>query len=126
VTLVCDTGGLVALERGDRAMWIRLKAALLSGQPPRTHAGVLAQAWRGGAGRQARLAAAVASIDVLPLTEELAKATGTLLGASSTADIVDAAVVLIASDDDSIITSDPVDIANLAAIAGRYVDVVPT
>lgn len=31
VTLICDTGALIALERNDRAMWRRLKSELRAG-----------------------------------------------------------------------------------------------
>ena len=63
MTLILDAGAFVALERNDRAMWRRLKAAKLAGTPPRTHGGVIAQVWRGGAGRQAPLASAMKSSD---------------------------------------------------------------
>ena len=43
MTLILDAGAFVALERNDRAMWRRLKAAKLAGTPPRTHGGVIAQ-----------------------------------------------------------------------------------
>ena len=33
MTVVLDSGALVALERNERAMWIRLKAAQLGGDP---------------------------------------------------------------------------------------------
>ena len=46
VTLVLDSGAFVALERNERQMWIRLKAAQVSGEVPITHAGVLGQVWR--------------------------------------------------------------------------------
>lgn len=62
MTLILDAGAFVALERNDRAMWRRLKAAKLAGTPPRTHGGVIAQVWRGGAGPQAPLARAVKSL----------------------------------------------------------------
>ena len=58
MTLILDTGALVALERNERPMWVRLKAALADDELPVTHAGVLGQAWRGGS-RQARLAMAL-------------------------------------------------------------------
>ena len=63
MTLILDAGALLALERNDRVMWRRLKATKLAGTPPRTHGGVIAQVWRGGAGPQAPLARAVKSIE---------------------------------------------------------------
>ncbi len=62
MSLVLDTGALVALDREERRMWVRLKAAQLDGDLPVTHAGVLGQVWRGGP-RQARRSQALTGID---------------------------------------------------------------
>lgn len=123
MTVVLDSGALVALERNERAMWIRLKAAHLAGDLPVTHAGVIGQVWRGGP-RQARLSQALAGIDVRPLDEALGRAAGQLLGAAGLVDVVDAAVVLLAQDGDEIVTMDHDDLAQLAASAGCHVDLV--
>jgi uncharacterized protein YaiI (UPF0178 family) len=40
-------------------------------------------------------------------------------------DVVDAALVLLVEDGDLVVTSDPDDIAALAAVHGRHVEVVP-
>ena len=45
--LILDCGGLIALERNDRAMWRRLKLALVTEQVPLSHGGIVGQAWRG-------------------------------------------------------------------------------
>jgi hypothetical protein len=45
--LILDNGALIALERNDRAMWRRLKLALVTEQVPLSHGGVVGQAWRG-------------------------------------------------------------------------------
>jgi hypothetical protein len=126
VTLVLDCGALIALERNDRAMWRRLKAAQLAGSVPISHAAVLAQAWRGHGPRQALLARALAGIEVRPLDERLGRLAGELLAHSGTNDVVDAALVLLAEDGDDIVTSDPEDIEPLAALAGRHVELVRT
>ncbi len=97
MTLVLDTGALIALERNERAMWTRLKAAHIAGEPPVTHAGVLGQVWRGSP-RQARLSQALAGIDVRSLDERLGRRSGELLAASSLSDVLDAAVVLLSTD----------------------------
>lgn len=123
MTVVLDSGALIALERNERAMWIRLKAAHLAGDLPVTHAGVIGQVWRGGP-RQARLSQALAGIDVRPLDEALGRAAGQLLGAAGLVDVVDAAVVLLAQDGDEIVTVDHDDLAQLAASAGCHVDLV--
>ena len=123
MTLVLDSGALVALERGERAMWTRLKAAQSSGEPPVTHAGVLGQVWRGGP-RQARLSRALAGVDVRALEEPLGRAVGELLGATGLADVIDAAVVLLANDGDDIVTSDRDDFGLLASASGRHLELV--
>lgn len=123
MTLVLDSGAFVALERNERQMWIRLKAAQTSGKVPITHAGVLGQVWRGGP-RQARLSQALGGIDVIALDESLGRAAGRLLGAAGMSDVIDAAVVLLASDGDDIVTVDRSDIEKLAAASGRHVELI--
>lgn len=123
MTLVLDSGALTALDRNERPMWVRLKAAIVARELPVTHAGVLAQVWRAG-GHQGRLAQALAGIDVQPLDQPLGRATGELLAATGLSDVVDAAVVLLANDGDEIITSDPDDLGRLARSTGRHVELV--
>lgn len=125
MTLVLDAGALVALERDDRSMWRRMKAELLAGTPPLTHGGVLAQVWRGGGPRQARLAQALAGLEVAGLDGELGRRAGVLLAAAGTSDAIDAALVALAVDDDRIVTSDPDDLDRLVEAAGPPVDIVP-
>lgn len=123
MTLVLDAGALIALERAERAMWTRLKAAQAAGDVPVTHGGVLGQVWRASP-RQAHLAHALRGIDVLPLEERLGRAAGALLGEAGLSDVIDAAVVLLAHDGDDIVTSDPEDLAALAATSDRHVEVI--
>jgi hypothetical protein len=123
VTLVLDSGALISLERNERPMWVRFKAAQLAGDPPVTHAGVLGQVWRGGP-RQARLAQALAGIEVRPVDERLGRAAGELLGAAGLSDVIDAAVVLLSADDDEIVTLDRDDFASLVIAAGRHVELL--
>ena len=125
MSIILDAGALVALERDDRAMWRRLKAALLSGNPPMTHGGVIAQVWRGGAGRQTRLARALQAVETVPLDDELGRRAGVLLARSGLIDAIDAALAAMAAHGDQIITSDPHDLAALVAFTGRRIDVVP-
>ncbi|MCL2423166.1 MAG: hypothetical protein FWD11_04620 [Micrococcales bacterium] len=122
--MVFDAGAFIAAERRDRAMWTRAKAALVSGLPPVTSTAVVAQVWRGDA-RQANLARLVGAVDCAPLTEPVALAAGRLLAEAGTSDVVDVALALTAADGDVIYTSDPDDIAHLAATLGLHVDVVP-
>jgi hypothetical protein len=126
MTLVLDSGALVALERGDRAMWKRLKDAHSRGVEPVCHGGIVGQAWRGRGPRQALLSKALRGIDVRPLDETLGRAAGELMARSRTTDVVDAALVMLALDGDVIATSDPADMVRLVAACGRDVDVVTT
>jgi hypothetical protein len=123
VKLVLDSGALIALERNDREVWRRIKRSLVLGDALVTHGGVVGQVWRGG-GRQALLALALESVDVRPLDEELGRAAGALLAAAKRRDVIDAALVLLARDDDRILTSDPGDIEPLVELTGRHVDLV--
>ena len=123
MSVILDTGALLALERNERAMWVRLKAALNQGDVPLTSAGVVGQAWRGGP-RQARLASALHGIDIHPIGERSARVTGQLLARSGLNDVVDASVALLAHDGDDIITSGHDDLEHLANTLGRHVELV--
>jgi hypothetical protein len=123
LTLVLDSAALIGLERNERQMWTRLKAAQLAGDPPVTHAGVVGQVWRGGS-RQARLSLALDGIDERPIDEPLGRAAGVLLGKTGLADVIDAVVVLISSDGDDIVTSDRDDFRRLVASSGRHVELI--
>ena len=124
MSLLLDSGALIALEKHDRAMWRRLKAALLANSCPKTHGGIVGQAWRGGGPRQALLAVALAGVDIRPLDESLGRAAGSLLAADGSSDVIDAALVLLADDGDDILTSDPEDLQSLAVQLGRHVEVI--
>ena len=123
--LVLDSGALIALDRNDKSMWMRFKAAKEAGVVPVTHGGVVGQVWRGRGARQASLARVLASTDVRPLDDALGRASGALLATANRKDVVDAALVLLAEDGDRIITSDPDDIALLAALADRHIEIIP-
>ena len=123
MTMVLDAGALIALDRNDRAMWVRLKALHDAGAVPVTHGGVIGQVWRGGP-RQARLAAALAGVEVRPLDDRLGRAAGELLGETHMSDVVDAALVLLAADGDEIVTFDRADIEVLARATRRHVELV--
>jgi hypothetical protein len=70
------------------------------------------------------IALALASTDVEPLDEDLGKRSGELLGRVKKNDVIDAALVLIAKDGDTIATSDPGDLQALARAAGRLVNLI--
>ena len=125
MSLVLDSGVLIVLDKNDRAMWRRLKGAFLAADPPRSHGGLIGQVWRGRGPRQARLAQALAGIEVVPLDAPLGRAAGALLGRARQHDVIDAALVLLASDGDDILTSDPDDLEGLARALGRHVEIIP-
>jgi hypothetical protein len=123
VTLVLDSGALIALERNQRSMWARLKAAEIARELPLTHGGVVGQVWRGGP-RQAQLARALQGVDVRPLDRSLGRAAGELLARTSSSDVIDAAVVLLATDGDDIVTLDRRDFEPLVRATGRHVELI--
>lgn len=125
MTLVLDAGAFVAVERSDRDVVAVIKAEQVAGRPPVTHGGIVGQVWRSGGPRQAMLARLLRGVEVAPLDEGMGKQAGLLLAKSSRDDVVDAAVVLLASDGDEILTSDPRDLQELARAAGQHVDLTP-
>ena len=112
------------VERGDRDVVALVKRERLASRSPVTHAGVVAQIWRGGAGRQAEVARLLAAVDVRSLDEVLGKRAGVLLGRGNGSDAIDAALVCLAGDGDEILTSDPDDLRGLAEAAGVHIDLV--
>ena len=124
MSLILDAGAWIALDRNDRAMWRRLKAAQLAGDVPRSHGGVIGQVWRGSGARHALLVLALKGVDVRPLDEALGCAAGELLAAARHRDVIDAALVVLASDGDQVVTSDPADIERLARASGRHLEVI--
>lgn len=119
-----DASALLAVERDDRAMAARLRAAEQHGLDLRSNAMVVAEVWRDPVGRQARLARLLRAIDVRPVDERLGRDAGVLVGRALTDNPIDATVVLVAEPGDRIVTSDGDDIAHLAAVAALRVVVV--
>ena len=123
--LVLDAGAFVAVDRGDREMFVRLRSAQRSGLELRSNGAVFAQVWRVEGGRQANLARLLKSVDVRAVDERLGRDAGVLLGRAGTQDAIDASVVAIAVSGDRILTGDANDIGSLVAAAGRSILVVP-
>jgi hypothetical protein len=121
--LVLDAGALVAVERGSRDIIALIKRERLAGRAPLTHGGVVGQVWRGG-GRQASLARLLPGLDVVALGADLGRRAGALLARSRTADVIDAALALLAQDGDEILTSDADDLRAVVAASGVHADVV--
>ena len=110
-----DAGALIALDRGDRRMVALIRQALSEGRAFRVPAGVVGQAWRDGR-RQVVLSRFLRGIEVrvVPLEERLSRAAGELCGATHTADVIDASVVLVArAHGDIIVTGDASDLRRL-------------
>ncbi len=124
MTLVLDAGAFVAVGRGDRQVVALVKRERLAGRPPLTHGGVVGQVWRGGAHRQANIARLLAGVEIVAVDEDLGWRAGVLLGRTAISDVIDAGVVLLAGDGDEILTSDPDDLAILAAVTGAHVELI--
>jgi hypothetical protein len=122
--LILDAGALVAVDRGDRVMVARLRAAQQHGLELRSNAMVIAQVWRDPHGRQAELARLLRAVDVRAIDQQVGRDAGVLLDATDTGDPIDATVVLLAASGDRILTSDPADLTRLARAAGRRAVIV--
>jgi hypothetical protein len=120
-----DAGALVAVERANRDVVALIKRELVAGRAPLTHGGVIGQVWRGGSGRQAPLARLLPGLEVIGLDESLGRQAGILLGRARTSDVVDAALVVLARDGDSLLTSDVQDLKRLVVAADAHIDLVP-
>lgn len=114
--LTLDSGGLIALDRGNRQMLVLLARARENRDPITVPATVLAQVLRSPA-RQARIVRLCRhpATDLVALDGPEASAVGLLLAKSRTADIVDAHVVICARRaQQAIVTSDSTDFTRLA------------
>ena len=113
--ITLDAGALIALDRGDKRLIALLDRALARRLKFRVPSGVVGQAWRDGR-IQVTLARflRIDEVEIIPLDEQLARACGELCGATDTADIIDASVVILAKErGDHIVTSDPHDLRRL-------------
>jgi predicted nucleic acid-binding protein len=115
IGVTLDAGALIALERSDRRIIALLARAVATEATITIPAVVLAQVMR-DPGRQARTSKLIRQPNTrLPaLDAQAAVQVGRLLAASRTSDVVDAHVVICAREaEDSIVTSDPHDLARL-------------
>ena len=115
IGVTLDAGALIALERSDRRVIALLARAMATDATITVPAAVLAQVMRDPA-RQARTSRLIRQPNTRlpPLDAQAAVQVGRLLAASRTSDVVDAHVVLCAREaDDSIVTTDPKDLARL-------------
>jgi predicted nucleic acid-binding protein len=109
MALVLDAGALIAIERRDRATIARLVRAHEEAEPVVTTAVVVAQVIRKRA-RQVTLERVLAGVEEFSFDSEVARRVGQLLSSSGTSDVVDAAVALLASPGDEVLTSDVSDL----------------
>jgi hypothetical protein len=115
--VVLDSGGLIALERSDRAVWAMLKLAALNSTDVLVPSTALAQVWRGTAA-QAPLSRALRHC-VIASFDAVAREVGELCGRTRTKDICDAHVALVAATrGDALYTSDPGDMQKLIPACG--------
>ena len=115
MTLVLDSGALIALERNDRDVTVLLRRAIELGASVVVPAGVVAQVWR-DPGRQVRLTRLLnaEAVEVADLDFALACAVGRLLAARQASDVIDGSVVVLAAHHyATVVTSDVVDIRRL-------------
>jgi hypothetical protein len=115
--LVYDASILVAADRNDRRVWAEHKVRTQRGSPPVIPAPVVAQVSR--AATQANLRRFLRGCEVVAFDEADAHSAGALLAASNTSDVVDAAVVTLASARAAhVLTGDGGDIRSLLAASG--------
>ena len=118
MALVLDAGGLIAVDRLDRAVGAMLRVAQQDKIPVRTSAAVIAQVWRNGA-LQVNLARVLAGVDAATLDGVTGRSVGEILALSKTADVVDGHLGLIVQSGDTVLTSDAEDIKK--SLAARKV-----
>jgi hypothetical protein len=120
--LTLDAGGLIAVDKNDRAVLALIARTQERGLRITIPATALAQALRNPS-RQARLCRLMRhpGTDVMPLHAMDATAVGLLLAHSNTADIVDAHVVVCAQRAaQTVVTSDPDDLHKLAPALPQF------
>jgi hypothetical protein len=124
VKLVLDAGALIGIDRDDRRVAGLIELGRRAAADLVTTSPVVGQVWRNGV-RQARLARALAMIDVRTVGLDDAKDAGVLLGRAGSSDVVDAFLAMLALPGDQLLTSDVIDLAGLVDALRSEVRVVP-
>jgi hypothetical protein len=114
MALVLDAGGLIAVDRLERAVGAMLRVAQQEKIPVRTSAAVVGQVWRNGS-RQANLARVLAGVDAAALDGATGRSIGEILALSRTVDVVDGHLGLVVQSGDTVLTSDANDIKKVLA-----------
>src|SRR5947207_1140563 len=86
--------------------------------------GIIGQVWRGARPPLRVAVSALPGLDIRPIDEELGRSAGELLARIRKRDVVDAALVLLANDGDTIVTSDANDLRVLARGTGHSIDLI--
>lgn len=118
MSLVLDTGALLAVEWRHRAVLAKIRTAQVEGVPVRTSSGAVSQVWRNGA-RQALLATTLRGIEERPIDATSSRRIGRVLADTGTSDVVDAHVAVLCDDNSHLLTSDPGDLDHLLRVLGR-------
>jgi hypothetical protein len=113
MSIILDTGALVALDRGDRRIAVLIDEASKRDVSILTSAACVAQAWRGSGTRQARLAISLRGIEERGIDASISKALGQLSARSGIDDIVDVHVASLVRQGDVLATSDGGDLSTL-------------
>lgn len=111
--LTLDAGALIAIESGSPRIALLVEQAIATRAELAIPAGVVAQAWRGGA-RQVRIAKLLQLqvTSIVALDAKLALRVGAKCASTGSTDVVDVSVAICASDrGHPVVTSDPSDIA---------------
>jgi hypothetical protein len=124
MNLVLDAGALIGIDRDDRRTAGLIELSRRSAAASVTTAPVLAQARRVRPTR-ARLARLLAMLDVRGVHLADGRAAGELLAATSTSDVVDALLALLAVPGGQLLTSDPDDLRVLIEARGIPMTVIP-
>ncbi len=117
MAVVLDAGALIAIDRRSQHVQATLIVSQQRGVTVRTSSAVVAQVWRDGA-RQVNLARLLGTVEVASLDPAAGRRVGELLAATSSADVVDAHLALLVEPGDTVLTSDPGDLADLLRARG--------
>ena len=117
-----DSGALIALERRDIGMVIKLRVLHQAGVPITIPANAVVEWWRKGHGQPSILALGT----IEPLKEAIAKAAGEALAKVRGSTAIDATVMASAAQrGDRVFTSDPTDMQRLRRHFRAVSDVIP-
>ncbi len=123
MSFIYDAGALIAAERGQARFGKLHQSALAKGRLPIVPAVVLAQVWDARA-QQALLSRVLRACRIEAFDEERARRVGPFRAASGSTDIVDIAVVECAwRHRRPVITSDPDDLAAIAAAVNHRISI---